>query len=253
MKHEELTMVDLLIETHVELKRQGPGSDEMTLKALSFLGDLDAVSSVVDMGCGTGSQTIQLAEQIRGRVIGLDQFSAFIDVLNAQAKGMNLEDKVKGIVGSMDDLPFEPEQFDLIWSEGAIDSIGFEKGLSYWHSFLKEGGHVAVTSPSWFSSKRPEEVERFWIDAGSCLDSIEDNIAILQKCGYSFVAAFALPESCWINDYFAPRDVVEEKLMKKYAGSKTLDDYIAGSRQEIELYLKYRQYYGYAFYIGKKM
>jgi len=28
------------------------------------------------------------------------------------------------------------EEFDLIWSEGAIDSIGFEKGLNYWNGFL---------------------------------------------------------------------------------------------------------------------
>ena len=31
----------------------------------------------------------------------------------------------------------------MIWSEGAIDNIGFEKGLSYWRGFLKKGGYVA--------------------------------------------------------------------------------------------------------------
>ena len=38
---------------------------------------------------------------------------------------------VTGIVGSMENLPFRKEEFDLIWSEGAIDSIGFETGLTH--------------------------------------------------------------------------------------------------------------------------
>ena len=30
MKNEQLSMMDILIETHVRLERQGPGSSEMT-------------------------------------------------------------------------------------------------------------------------------------------------------------------------------------------------------------------------------
>ena len=33
----ELSMMDILIETHAGLERQGPGSTEMTVRALSFL------------------------------------------------------------------------------------------------------------------------------------------------------------------------------------------------------------------------
>jgi len=37
----------------------------------------------------------------------------------------------------MDDLPFQDEELDLIWSEGAIYNIGFERGLIEWRKFLK--------------------------------------------------------------------------------------------------------------------
>jgi hypothetical protein len=42
---------------------------------------------------------------------------------------LSLQDRVKGIVGSMENLSFQKEEFDLIWSEGAIAGIGFEKGI----------------------------------------------------------------------------------------------------------------------------
>ena len=41
MGNHSMTKFDLLIETHQGLKRQGPGSPEMTLRALSFISHLD--------------------------------------------------------------------------------------------------------------------------------------------------------------------------------------------------------------------
>ncbi len=246
-------MLDILIESHTELERQGPGSSEMTRKALSFLGALDEISRVADLGCGTGGQTMVLAECIPGSITGVDLSPQFITRFNDKAEELGLGKRVKGIVESMDNLPFASEEFDLIWSEGAIDSIGFEVGLNYWNGFLKKGGFIAVTSPSWFTKEHPVEVEQFWAEAGSELATIEDNIFLLQKAGYSFVAAFALPEECWIDEYFIPREAAEQEISRKYAGSETVAEYIKGSKRESELYAQYKQHYGYAFYIGRKI
>ena len=38
MENKQISMIDLIIETHIGLKRQGPGSPEITMKALSFFG-----------------------------------------------------------------------------------------------------------------------------------------------------------------------------------------------------------------------
>ena len=50
MADEQLTILDLIVETHVGLERQGPGSPEMTNKALRFLDNLNDISTVVDLG-----------------------------------------------------------------------------------------------------------------------------------------------------------------------------------------------------------
>lgn len=253
MENKQPSIIDLLIETHTGLERQGPGSSEMTRKALGFLNPLDRISLAADLGCGSGGQTMVLAQHLTGNIIGLDLFPDFINVFNEDAQKKNLADRIKGVVGSMEDLPFEKEAFDLIWSEGAIDNIGFEKGLAHWHSYLKKHGYVAVTCPSWLTNERPAVIEKFWADAGSGLDSVANNIEILQKCGYQFIASFTLPEKCWTDHYFIPREVALKSLLEKYNENKTVEAFVAENRYEVKLYAKYKQYYGYVFYIGKKI
>ena len=253
MENKQVSLLDVLIETHAGLKRQGPGSSEMTVKALSFLDNPDKILRAADLGCGTGGQTMVLAQNIPGSITGVDQCLDFIDIFNRNARQENLHERVQGIVGAMESLPFEKEEFDLIWSEGAIDSIGFEKGLTHWNSFIKKGGYVAVTCPSWLTDEHPAEIEQLWTEAGSGLDTIGQNIGAMQKCGYSFLSAFVLPENCWTDNYFALRTTAEKAFAEKYPGNKTVAEYMEGSLHEVELYAKYKQHYGYVFYIGQKI
>lgn len=252
MDREPITIVKLLLESHIGLQRQGPGSAETMHKALSFLENPRAVSRALDLGCGTGGQTLELAQQIAGEIIGVDQFSEFIEVFNRNAREKNLYPRVTGMVGSMEKLPFQPGEFDLIWSEGAIDNIGFARGLSYWNRFLREGGYVAVTSPCWFTDEHPAEVEQFWAQAGSRLDTIPENLAALQRAGYIPVATFLLPESCWTQQYFAPRQAAQQALLQKYGDDPTMQAFMEGNQYEVSLYETYKRHYGYAFYIGRK-
>lgn len=244
--------LNLICEYFAGLERQGPGSPEATIKALSFIDNLSNESKIADLGCGTGGQTMVLAQNIPGNITGLDRFPGFIDIFNSNAKKLNLQDRMKGIVSSMDNLPFQAEDFDLIWSEGAIASIGFEKGLNYWKGFLKKNGYIAVTYESWFTNEHPAEIEKWWFDAVPEISTVGQNILIMQKAGYVPVAAFILPENCWIDNYFIPQKPRQEEFLKKYAGDRTVEDFIGFMRREAELYSKYKQYYGYVFYIGKK-
>ena len=62
----------------------------------------------------------------------------------------------------MDKLPFEKEELDIIWSEGAVYNIGFKNGINYWKEFLKPGGILAVSELSWTTNCRPKGLEDFW-------------------------------------------------------------------------------------------
>jgi len=244
---------NLICEYFSTTERQGPGSPEVTIKALSFIDNLTNESHIADIGCGTGGQTVVLAQQAPGHITGIDLFPIFIDIFNSNALKLNLQDRMKGVVGSMDNLPFQNEELDLIWSEGAIYNIGFERGLNEWRKFLKKRGYVAVSEVSWFTEKRPAEIDEFWLDAYPEIDTIPNKVAQMQKAGYIPVATFILPENCWTEHFYAPQVMAQEAFLKKYAGNKTAEEFISSERHEAQLYYKYKEYYGYIFYIGKKV
>jgi ubiquinone/menaquinone biosynthesis C-methylase UbiE len=244
---------DLICEYFSNIERQGPGSPEATLKALSFIDNLNNESSIIDIGCGTGGQTMVLAQNAPGNFKGLDMFPKFIDLFNANAKMNNLQERVKGIVGTMMELPYKDEEFDLIWSEGAIYNIGFEKGVNYWNRFLKKGGYIAITEACWFTETRPEEINSFWNDAYPEIDTISNKMDQLQKAGYVPIASFILSENCWIENFYEPQSNIQEEFLKKHPGNQNAENLVEEMKHEVEMYNKYKEFYGYVFFIGRKI
>ena len=244
--------LELICEYYSQVERQGPGSPEVTRRALSFVEGLSAESRIADLGCGTGGQTMVLAQNAPGRITGVDLFQTFIDLFNRNAAKLKLQDRVTGVVGSMDALTFQDNELDLIWSEGAIYNIGFERGLTEWRRYLKPGGFVAVSEASWFTESRPAEIDEFWQDAYPGIDTIPNKVAVMQRAGYVPVASFIIPESCWIDEFYAPQQKVSEDFLQQHKGDPATEGFIANQRHEEQLYHKYKEFYGYVFYIGKK-
>ncbi|MCB2208630.1 MAG: class I SAM-dependent methyltransferase [Bacteroidetes bacterium] len=245
--------LNLICEYYSKVERQGPGSPEVTKRALSFIDHITGESHIADIGCGTGGQTMVIAQTAPGHITGIDLFPTFIDLFNSNARKLNLQNRVQGTVGNMEDLPFRDGELDLIWAEGAIYNIGFERGLNEWRKFLKPNGYIAVSEASWFTEKRPDEINEFWQDAYPEIETVYNNLALLQKAGFIPVATFILPENCWTEHFFAPQKSVQETFLKQYEGNQTAREFIENQRHEARLYEKYKAYYGYAFYIGRKI
>jgi len=243
----------LICEYFSSIERQGPGSPEVTIRALSFIDNLTNESQIADIGCGTGGQTMVMANHTSGHIAGIDLFPSFIDLFNINIQKRNLQDRVNGIVGSMDNLPFQNEELDLIWSEGAIYNIGFERGINEWNKFLNTGAFIAVSEASWFTEERPVEIDEFWKDAYPEIDTISNKVTQMQKAGYIPIATFVLPENCWTEHFYAPQLSAQKKFLKKYKGNKIAEELVENQRHEAELYYKYKEFYGYVFYIGKKI
>lgn len=245
--------LDIVCEYFSHLERQGPGSQEMTIKALSFVDKLNSKSRIADIGCGTGGQTITLAQNTPGQIVAIDLFPKFIDILKINTRQLDLDNRIEAVVGSMDNLLFKDKELDLIWSEGSIYNIGFERGLRDWRRYLKKGGFVVVSEASWFTEQRPKEIDVFWQKAYPEIDTISRKVAVMEKSGYIPVATFTLPENCWIDNFYKPQTAVRENFLKKYQGNKNIKEFITNEKHEADLYYKYKSYYGYVFYIGKKI
>ena len=154
---------------------------------------------------------------------------------------------------SMEDLPFEPATFDLIWSEGAIYNMGFDKGIRYWRQFLKPGGYLAVSEISWLREDRPAELEAYWQNAYPEIDTVSGKIRVLESAGYSPLAHFVLPPSCWLDNYYQPLQSRASAFLERHNHSEEAAALLASDAEEIAMYQRYQDYYSYGFYLARKL
>ena len=242
--------MDIIIDFFSDLEKLGPGDIEQSKRALNCIKFKSNTPKIVDIGCGTGSQTMFLAKEANTQIIAVDFLQRFLDELEKRAKLHELN--IKTICASMDNLPFSENEFDLIWSEGAIYNIGFNNGIKNWKKYLKPNGYLAITEQSWFTKDRPKEIEDYWINAYSGIDTIENNISKLKKNGYKIIDYFSLPNKCW-NNYYEPMERKFESFLNKWENKKEAVDFVKENIEEIKMHKKYNQYCGYEFYIAQNI
>ena len=248
-----MTEIELIVDLHKNTDRQGPGSKEDTLRALEFLSFAkDKSLKVVDIGCGSGGQTITLAQHLNGEITAVDLFPEFLDELSCRAKKLGLEKKITPLKGSMEDLTFPPETFDLIWSEGAIYIMGFARGIEKWKEFLKKGGYLALSEITWTSAERPSEIEAYWKLHYPEINTAAHKIKVLEDNGFSLIGYFVLPEESWTDSYYKPLEEKFDSFLVSHKNSELASQIIEEYKAEIELYRKFKDYFSYGFYIAQK-
>lgn len=250
----KMNELELLFDLHKDAYRQGPGGDAETEKAIA-LADLDqkAPLKIADIGCGTGASTLTLARLLNAKITAVDFLQDFIDILTRRAKSAGVEDKIAPLCASMEKLPFEDEEFDLIWSEGAIYNMGFEKGVVNWNRYLKPNGLLVVSEITWLTSSRPSELEAHWSSEYPEINTASGKFKVLEKHGYSPIGYFALPEHCWLDNYYRPISKNINAFLSRNGDSEAVRTIVDAERREIELYKKYKEYFSYGVYIAKKV
>lgn len=236
-------------EVHSGLPRENPGDDESTKKAYQMLRNLPVHPRILDVGCGSGAQTVVLAKLSRGRITALDNHQPFLEDLKRKAKAEGVSDKIQIVNGDMCALDYADSSFDLIWAEGSVFVIGFEKGLREWKRLLTGKGYLVVSELSWFKRDAPEEIRKFFADVYPQMKMVEENLAIARKTGYRVVGWFTVPESSWWDSYYTPIEAKLPALKAKYRGNPEALSIIAYEELEIEMFRKYAAYYGSVFYV----
>ncbi len=244
----------LLVDLHKRAKRQGPGGDVETQMAIDLaLIDKAAPLKIADIGCGTGASTMQLGRSLNSTITAIDFLSEFIEVLKQRAEQEGLGRKINPMVCSMDNLHFCEEELDVIWSEGAIYNIGFEKGITYWRQFLKPDGLLVVSEITWTTDNRPSEIETYWVSEYPEIDTASSKINILEKSSYAPTAYFALSERCWLDNYYLPMQSTFSEFLDRHSYSEKAQEIVEAEKKEIALYEKYKAYYSYGVYIARKV
>ena len=201
-----------------------------TRKAFRMLPQLDK-PRILDVGCGSGVSTTELAELSKGEIIGIDIHQPSLGRFTKRIEEVGLSDRVKALNCSMSNMEFAEKSFDIIWSEGSIFVIGFEKGLIEWRRFIKPNGFLVVHDEK---------------------GNIEEKIKQVSSCGYQLLGHFILNEDTWWAEYFAPLAKLICETREKYANDPKVREQLHNAQREIDMFKKDPKLNSSAFLIMQK-
>lgn len=242
----------VFFELYESLPRQGPGSRACAARALSLCEDLPPSPHIIDLGCGVGGQTLQLAELTSGPIVAIDRHAPSIERLRATIAERGLSGRITPQVGDMAHPDVPHATFDLVWSEGALYNLGIERALHVCHQLLRPGGYVAFTDAVWRNDPPPPEIKASFDFDYPTMGRVPDVLAIIQRSGFSLVGHFTVPDEAWWDDFYTPmeRRIVELRA-KHHADAEALDvlDQLA---REPELHRRYSDHYAYEFFVVQR-
>ena len=248
--------ISIFFEIHSGLDREGPGSRDETDRAFRTVTSQPGrpeINTIYDIGCGPGAQTLQLAELSSAEIYAVDNHQPFLDRIAESARRRQLSHRVHPVNADMNRLPFSDTSADLIWSEGAVYIMGFERGLRAWRSLLKPEGFLVVSELSWLETTIPDELRAFWGEEYPAMQTRERNERSVENTGYSLIDSFVLPESGWWDGYYSPLERRIENLEFKYREDPEALEVLENEKKEIDMYRRNASFYGYVFYIAARI
>ncbi|MBN2358207.1 MAG: class I SAM-dependent methyltransferase [Deltaproteobacteria bacterium] len=240
-------------EIYEAIPRQGPGDRESTERALGLLPPLTSHHRILDAGCGSGTQTIDLARATAAQIVAVDSHEAFVTQLVKRAADQGLGARIQARVGDINELAFADGSFDVIWCEGAIVIINgsFAKGLSTWRRLLVPGGHMVVSELCWLRDDPPTEVKAFFDAEGADVTDMDARRKDIAENGYRLVDDFVLPAVGWWENYYVPLGKALDRFRAAHAGDDEALEVAARSQYEIDLYRGHPDLFGYGFFVFK--
>jgi len=239
----------IFIEVHDKLPREGPGNRAATEQAFG-LTTLPQSPHILDIGCGPGMQTLDLADFASdARLHAIDLHPAYVQEARRRVAARGYGDRISVSQADMTALPFEPNSFDLVWSEGAAYIMGVEKALTEWRKLLRPQGFLSFTEIVWLRNDAPEEIRAWWTKAYPDMRSLAAHRVLAESCGYRVTGDFVLPEEAWWEDYYSPMQSRIGQLRSKYARDPIALAVLDYCLVEIDNYRRYSAFYSYAFLV----
>jgi arsenite methyltransferase len=110
------------------------------------LGRLEEGATVVDLGCGAGTDLLIAAQMVgpEGKAIGIDMTASMLERARKSAEEMGLGN-VELHEGLIESLPLDDESVDVVISNGVIDLIPDKEAVfSEIDRVLKPGGRLQI-------------------------------------------------------------------------------------------------------------
>ncbi|MCF6320375.1 MAG: class I SAM-dependent methyltransferase [Rhizobiaceae bacterium] len=232
---------------YAELDRLGPGDDETSRNILKNLPDFPENPNIADLGCGTGHASLMLAELLDAPVRAVELSPQFLATLTKKAAASNLSHLILPIEADMSKLDWVDGELALLWSEGAAYNLTFRGALECWRPLLAKGGLAVISECCWHSDKPALEIVSFWKNAYPAMGTEDQNHQLALDCGYKALDQVRMPQRGWLENYYAPLMARMDEL--RTDATSAMQAVMKETVEEIELYHRYSDDYGYTFYI----
>lgn len=239
------------LQFHHGIPRQGPGTAEATARAFRRIEALlPPAPSILDLGSGSGAQTLTLASLTDGTILAIDLYPPFLEALAQRVVQGGLEGRVTARVGDMTKLELPPASFDLVWCEGAIAPLGFERGLEVVRPLLRGPGLVVLSEAVWLvpPAEAPEEVRRFWAEGYPAITDVAGNLALARRAGFAAVDHFTLEPEGWAA-YVDPLERRMNEVLASRPGDPDAEAAAERERREFAMFRQNLRYFGYEFFL----
>lgn len=243
---------------HYSIPRQGPGDDASTHRALDLLvphlpGRADGQPvKIIDLGCGSGQQTLALARRMDCSILAVDNHQPFLDELMRRAGRAGVAEKISTVCRDMASLSSADGPFDLAWAEGSLFVMGFAAGLKLCHDLVRPGGCVAATELCWFCPDPPKPCRDFLEGEYPVMTNVEANLDLVRAAGLEPVDHFLLPEVAWTENFYVPFAVRVAEMRRLHGSDPEKLPLIEMAEAEVENYRKYGGYFGYVFLLARR-
>lgn len=202
---------------------------KFTRKAFKSLPELDK-PRILDVGCGSGVSTIELANLSNGNIVGIDVIP--LDKLNRKIIAKGLTSRIQLKKCSFFNNGFQDESFDIIWAEGVFHILGYEKSFNECSRLLKNKGYMVIHDEI---NKLPAKIKK------------------VNKYDFNLILYFPLPEDAWWSEYYGPIERKINEIMPKYKQDKEALKYLQRQLKEVEMVKPNPKKFGSIFYILQKM
>lgn len=239
-------VIAALIQLHQGLDRQGPGDDALSRHLLAQLPPLPAQPKIADLGCGTGSSAVLLADWFKTTVRAVDFSRDFLAEAAQRAERLGLQDRIQWIEADFGALDWPPAELDLLWSEGSAYNLTFAGALAAWKPLLKPGGLAVISELSWFTEDIPTPAQSYWQQAYPAMASEDDNRQTALALGFEMLGVERLPSSAWWQNYYNPLKAKIQALGNQ--PDSIMPSVIEEIETEMALFEQYSDAYGYSVY-----
>jgi ubiquinone/menaquinone biosynthesis C-methylase UbiE len=186
---------------------------------------------ILDIGCGTGLPTLELARLTNGEITGIDIDQVALNKLENKITQKGLLDRIKIFNRSVYDTKFEDERFDIICDLGVIHLLDLKRALVECNRLLKINGYLI---------------------SGEATDWANRKLKHFPKFGFKLMNQIPWAAQCWWKEYYAPLEKKINILRKKYDEIDEIEE-IQHYLREIEMIKKDTKGFECTTYIFQKI